>query len=63
MEVDGLKVGNETLLNHLPTGDASSNNLDYLEKCNKYLWNQCIKIDKDDSCHDIEMKGRQAQVY
>ena len=56
-------MGNETLLNHLPTGDASSNNLDHLAKCNKYLWNQCIKIDKHDSCHEIEMKGRRAQVY
>ena len=63
MEVDGLKVGNETLLNHLSTGDAFSNNLDYHAKCNKYLWNQCIKIDNDDSCHDIEMEGRRAQVY
>ena len=58
-----MKVGNETLLNHLSTGNTSSNNLDYHAKCNKYLWNQCIKIDKDDSCHDIEMKGRRAQVY
>ena len=56
-------MGNETLLNHLSTGDAFSNNLDYHAKCNKYLWNQCIKIDNNDSCHDIEMEGRRAQVY
>ena len=56
-------MGNETLLNHLSTGDASSDNLDYHEKCNKYLWSQCIKIDKDGSCHNIEMNGRRVQVY
>ena len=58
-----LKVGNETLLNHLSTGDASSNELYYHAECNKSLWNQCIKIDKENSSHDIEMKWRRMQVY
>ena len=58
-----LKVGDETLLNHLSTGEASSNELYYHAKCNKSLWNQCIKIDKKNSSHDIEMKWRRAQTY
>ena len=58
-----LKVGNETLLNHLSTGDASSNELYYHAECNKSFWNQCIKIDKENSSHDIEMKWRRAQAY
>ena len=58
-----LKVGNETLLNHLSTGDASSNELYHHAKCNKSLWDQCIKIDKENSSHDIEMKWRRARAY
>ena len=58
-----LKVDNETLLNHLSTGDASSNELYYHVKCNKSLWNQCIKLDKENSGHNIEMKWRQVQAY
>ena len=42
-----LKVGNKTLLNHSSAGDASSSKLYYPVKCNKSLWNQCIKIDQD----------------
>ena len=57
------KVDNETLLNHLSTGDASSNELYYHVKCNKSLWNQCIKLDKENSGHNIEMKWRQVQAY
>ena len=57
-----LKVGNKTLLNQLSTGDASSNELYYHVKCNKSLWKQCIKIDKENSNHDIEMKWRRAQA-
>ena len=58
-----LKVGNKTLLNHLSTGDASSNESYYHAKCNKSLWNRCIKIDKENNSHDIEMKWRRVQAY
>ena len=55
-----LKVGNEALLNLLSTGDASSNELYYHTKCNNDLWNQCLKIDKESSSCNIEMKWRRA---
>ena len=58
-----LKVGNETLLKHLSTGDASSNELFYHSQCNKDLYNQCIKIDKENSSRDIETKWRRAQAF
>ena len=58
-----LKVGNETLLNLLSTGDASSNELYYYAKCNNDLWNQCIKIDKESSSHNIKTKWRRSQVF
>ena len=58
-----LKVGNQTLLNHLSTGDVSSNESYYHAKCNKSLWNQRIKIDKENNSHDIEMKWRRVQAY
>ena len=58
-----LKAGNETLLKHLSSGDASSNELYYHAECNNALWNQCIKIDKENSSENIEMKWRRAQAY
>ena len=58
-----LKVGNEALLNHLSTGDASSNELYYHAKCLKSLWKQCFKIDKENNSYDVEMKWRRVQAY
>ena len=63
-----LKVGHKTLLNghemllkNLSTGDSSSNESHYHAKCNKSLWNQCIKTDKENRRHN--MKWRQAEAY
>ena len=50
------KVGNEAILNLLPIGDASSNEL-------YYLWNQCIKINKESRSRNIETKWRRAQAF
>ena len=59
-----LKVGNDTMLIHLSVGgDASSNELYYHAQCNKDLWNECIKIDKEQSSHAIETKWRRAQAF
>ena len=59
-----LKVGNDAMLVHLSAGgDASSNELYYHAQCNMNLWNQCIKIDKEQSSHAIEMKWRRAQAF
>ena len=58
-----LKVGNKMLLNHLSTGDASSNESYYNVKCNKSLWNQCIKIEKESSSRNTEIKWIWMQAY
>lgn len=58
-----LKAGNEVLLSNLSSGDASSNELYYYAECNMSLWNECIKIDKENSSHDIETKWRRAQAF
>ena len=44
-------------------GDASSNEPYYHSECNSDLWNQCIKIDKEQSSHAIETKWRRAQAF
>lgn len=58
-----LKVGNNILLNHLSSGDASSNELFYHAQCNNDLYNKCIKIDKENSSYNIESKWRRAQAF
>ena len=58
-----LKVANKKFLSLLPTGEVCSNELYYHAKCYKSLWNQCIKINKENNSHDIEMKWRRVQVY
>ena len=57
------KVGNEALLNLLSTGDASSNELHCYAKCDSDLWNQCIKINKESSSHNVQTKWRGAQAF
>ena len=58
-----LKAGNDVLLNHIIIGDSSSSELFYHKKCNDDLYNECIRIDKDNNGREIEMKWRKAQAF
>ena len=59
-----LKTGNESLLINLSSGgDASSNELYYHGHCNHALWNDTIRIEREQSSAVIEGKWKRAQSF